>query len=188
MWKEGKRVIMSRAEQSPLESFLRESVLLQNQCLQWTNFSAFWKYEIVFLDLLERHFSVFLLRKGLSLLVGEKSVQGLGPVSAVSSPWRRGGFGHSHSDGCRHRMSLLAWGCCEKLPRFLCSVLASGEMELNHFWGVMQGTDAINATERLLSGLDLSEVFFLISEQDSRTAHRHCWRYYSDSRLIHIFQ
>lgn len=77
---------MSRAEQSPLESFLRENVLLQNQCLQWTNFSAFWKYEIVFLDLLERHFSVFLLRKGLSLLVGEKSVQGLGPVSAVSSP------------------------------------------------------------------------------------------------------
>lgn len=72
-------------------------------------------------------------------------------------------------------MSLLAWGCCEKLPGFLCSVLAPGEMELNHFWGVMQGTDAINATERLLSGLDLSEVFFsLISEQDSRTAHRHC--------------
>lgn len=56
-------------------------------------------------------------------------------------------------------MSLLAWGCCEKLPRFLCSVLASGEMELNHFWGVMQGTDAINAT-KIIVWFGSFRVFF----------------------------
>lgn len=83
-------MITSRAEQSPLESFLKENVLLQNQCLQWTNFSAFRKNKVVFLDLLERHFSVFVPRKGLFVLVGEKSVRGLGLVSAVGFPEEEG--------------------------------------------------------------------------------------------------
>lgn len=72
---------------------------------------------------------------------------------------RKRGFGRSHSDGCRHRMSLLAWGGCERLPWF-CTQFQPLERGNWIICGVVQGTDAINATERLLSGLDLSEFVF----------------------------